>query len=233
MNRPAIKSEVKRELRQESKFGCVMCGSPIIEYHHINPYHKVKQHEKDNLVVLCPECHHRANCGEIPIEVIKSLKENPKNNNSEYVKKNFFLRKYETLKFSTGNHLFENVPIILMVDKVPLVYFNIDDNGFPLLNAKFYDQNNNLKAEIKNNEWIAYNSSEFWDIKYSPGNLKILTEKRKIFIEMNVLGEEVELKSTLFYNGKKVNLDNKPMVAGGATIGKIVIKNSQVGIAVS
>lgn len=36
--RPAIPESIKRQVRQEAKFGCIFCGSPIIEYHHIEEY---------------------------------------------------------------------------------------------------------------------------------------------------------------------------------------------------
>ena len=43
-NRPPIPEGVKRKLRQEAYFGCVKCGCPIIEYHHIEPWSVVKKH---------------------------------------------------------------------------------------------------------------------------------------------------------------------------------------------
>lgn len=230
--RPPISDPIKRELRQESKFGCVICGSPIIEYHHINPYHIVKKHEKSNLVVLCPECHHRANCGEIHEEIVREAKLNPKNNNTEYVKKNFFLRNYNNLKLSTGTHVFENVGTIIEIDKFPLIYFNKDENNKPLLNVKLFDENNILQAEIKDNEWIAYKDSNFWDVIYTPGKLKIIKKSRQVFLEFNVLDEIIELKSILYYNGKMINLNNKPMKIGSLTIGQYLVKNSNIGISI-
>ena len=62
-DRPPIPEGIKRMLRQEAYFGCVKCGCPIIEYHHIEPWSVVKKHEVDNLVVLCPNCHREANVG--------------------------------------------------------------------------------------------------------------------------------------------------------------------------
>lgn len=64
---------------------------PLIEYHHIEPYAKVKCHKKENLVVLCPEHHHRANCGEIYKEKVIDFKNNPINKQLQYVRKDFYL----------------------------------------------------------------------------------------------------------------------------------------------
>ena len=87
--RPSIPESIKRQIRQEAKFGCIFCGSPIVEYHHIEPYCKVKCHEKENLALLCPEHHHRANCGELLKEKVIEAKNNPFNVRVNFVRKEF------------------------------------------------------------------------------------------------------------------------------------------------
>jgi len=47
-----IPVDIKRQLRQEANFGCCKCGVPILEYHHIKPYHDVKTHDANDMMVL-------------------------------------------------------------------------------------------------------------------------------------------------------------------------------------
>jgi hypothetical protein len=39
-DRPPIPLPVKRLVRQQCAFGCVLCGLPLYEYDHIVPYHE-------------------------------------------------------------------------------------------------------------------------------------------------------------------------------------------------
>src|SRR4051812_43597484 len=55
-----IPSEVKRAVRQRCGFGCVICGSAIVEYEHIDPeFVRARNHEATGIALLCPTCHSR------------------------------------------------------------------------------------------------------------------------------------------------------------------------------
>lgn len=232
--RPPIPEDIKRQVRQEAKFGCIFCGSPIIEYHHIEPYHKVKCHEKDNLALLCPEHHHRANCGEIFKEKVLIAKKNPFNSSVNYIRKEFCLNKYENLKFSLGGGIsFMRCPIILQIDEHPIISVRADENGYALFSAKFYDYNNVLLAEVIDNEWVAYLDKEFWDIQYSPGKLKINNGKNKIFLEFKIKDDSFKIRSEIYYNGYKVSfLPSKTIIGGNEFIGNMIM-NGEVGVSIS
>jgi hypothetical protein len=58
-NRPDIPEPMKRQVRQECFFGCVLCGSPVFHYDHIQEYSVVKEHTVGNIALLC-EMHHGA-----------------------------------------------------------------------------------------------------------------------------------------------------------------------------
>lgn len=53
-----IQEGIKRQLQQEANFGCCKCGNPIIEYHHIKMWSKVETHHHEDMMFLCPTCHH-------------------------------------------------------------------------------------------------------------------------------------------------------------------------------
>lgn len=66
-SRTAIPTEIKRRVLVEAGHRCAIptCRYPAYEVAHIEPYSKVKQHEYQNLIALCPNCHTRYDKGEI------------------------------------------------------------------------------------------------------------------------------------------------------------------------
>lgn len=152
-DRPKIPGKIKRELRQEAYFGCVKCGCPIIEYHHIEPWSKVKKHEKNNLVVLCPVCHHEANTGAYDSDKIREYKKNPINKTLRFIQRNFMLRDFNNVVVQFGNVRIINARNILQILKCRIIYFNLDDDGAALLNAVFFDEQMRVIAIINDNEW--------------------------------------------------------------------------------
>lgn len=66
-NRPPIPAELRRRVLLESGHRCAIptCKFPDIDVHHIIPWSKCLEHQFDNLIALCPNCHRRAHNGEI------------------------------------------------------------------------------------------------------------------------------------------------------------------------
>ena len=82
--RSKIPQAIKREVRQRCCFGCVHCGNPIIEYHHIIPWNQVQTHEEDNLTILCSNCHKKVTNGLISCAQVIEWNNNPYNRNKIY-----------------------------------------------------------------------------------------------------------------------------------------------------
>ena len=50
-----IPEPIKRQIRQDSGFGCVICGLGIIQYEHVDPeFHLAKIHDPSKMTLLCP-----------------------------------------------------------------------------------------------------------------------------------------------------------------------------------
>lgn len=59
--RPAIPVDVQRDLMIECGHRCACCGEPVaLERAHIVPWHESRDHNPDNLIVLCATCHTRS-----------------------------------------------------------------------------------------------------------------------------------------------------------------------------
>ncbi|SPU54094.1 HNH endonuclease [Bordetella trematum] len=74
-----IPKEIKREVRRQCGFGCVLCGVPVFHYDHINDFSVVREHTVENLALLCPTHHQNKTSGRLPREKVAKARENPYN----------------------------------------------------------------------------------------------------------------------------------------------------------
>jgi hypothetical protein len=65
--RPAVPNELRRRILVEAGHRCAIhtCQHPDVDIHHIVPWEQCQKHEYDNLIALCPNCHRRADAGDI------------------------------------------------------------------------------------------------------------------------------------------------------------------------
>lgn len=77
MARKSIPNSVKVEVRKRCGFGCVICGDPEYDYHHIIHHASGGADSAENLVILCPTHHSSYHRGTIPQSVIKNFNASP------------------------------------------------------------------------------------------------------------------------------------------------------------
>lgn len=65
--RPAIPTEVRRSVLLEAGHRCAIhtCQHTDVEVHHIEPWAQCKEHNFENLIALCPNCHKLVESGKI------------------------------------------------------------------------------------------------------------------------------------------------------------------------
>lgn len=181
-----IPSNIKRNVRQYCGFGCVVCGLGIIEYEHIDPeFHEAKQHEPENIALLCPQCHAKVTRGFLSKETVKLAMTNPICKSQGFTKEVFdFCSGHPTLQF--GGMTLNNCPIPIEVAGRPL--FKIEkpevNNGPFRLSGIFCDSNGNETLKILENEWIA--STNNWDVEVAGGVITIREAYRKIHLCLKV-----------------------------------------------
>lgn len=77
-NRPKIPAAIQRKILLESGHRCAICGTPFpIERAHIIPWHKSKQHNAQDLICLCANCHELAEHGKWTQKTLRQYKLNP------------------------------------------------------------------------------------------------------------------------------------------------------------
>lgn len=182
---------MKREVRQRCGFGCVLCGDPIYEYHHMTPYAEVECHEADNLTLLCDAHHKQATNGLLTSDQVRRADSDPVN-----IKRGAsqpFGLNLEGSHFSVsigGNRCIAtrrpdrpiNPAIALSVDDCDLVAFGVDIDGNVYLHATIFDAANLPALLIRENELVYSTGS--WDIEFSGQILTLREAARQIMFEV-------------------------------------------------
>ena len=77
-SRPPIPADVRRRVLVEAGHRCAIptCRHIEAEVHHIVPWLKCREHKYDNLIALCPNCHSRADRGDIDRKSLRLYKSN-------------------------------------------------------------------------------------------------------------------------------------------------------------
>lgn len=77
-DRPSIPAELRRRVLVEAGHRCAIptCRYIEVEVHHIVPWEACQKHEYENLIALCPNCHRRADKGDIDRKSLHHYKAN-------------------------------------------------------------------------------------------------------------------------------------------------------------
>ncbi|MGD9851192.1 MAG: HNH endonuclease [Nitrospirales bacterium] len=200
--RPPIPAELKREVRQRCGFGCVICGSPIYDYDHIEEFSLVKEHTFENLTLLCPLCHRKKTKGLITKQMVltavnqvdirgrTSPDEIPSQSYSLEIGRNV-IKNFSGLAFSILN--FGTLEILF--------------KGKPVINAEILNENGDKAIEIKENNYTLCSST--WDIEYVGTTLTFRNGPREIFasITFDVKQKTIKLSGIAeLRNGIKIKI---------------------------
>ncbi|MUV57471.1 HNH endonuclease [Halogeometricum sp. CBA1124] len=229
-------ADVRRELRQEANFGCVICGVPIIQYHHIVPFAEEKHHDPDRMVALCPNHHDHAgpNAEALTPDQLYEYKENP--HNSQKVEYEFFFESGNPYLKLAGNYFQvteDRRMTILEVEGESL--FDIGfRNGILTYDLTLYDEDDNLMAEIKENEWIAY-TDEVWDMEYRKNKFSIWHEPRDIGLKLEYSSDDdlVALQGSFYHSGVRIEAKPSGINAPGLNMTNSRVYGFSVAIALS
>jgi len=76
--RPPIPADLRRRIYVEAGHRCAIptCRYIDIDVHHIIPWAECHAHDYENLIALCPNCHRRADNGEIDRKALRLYKYN-------------------------------------------------------------------------------------------------------------------------------------------------------------
>lgn len=182
-----IPSAVKREIRQRSKFGCVVCRCGIYEYEHIKPeFHEAHEHDPKNMCLLCGQCHNKVTRNILSKETVARLYGELQENQEIKSPGEVFDLNSGNITVKVGACIFKcSEEIIRFGDKL-ILSINPPENlsSLPSLSGLFSDEDGNEIFRIDNNEWTG--PTEYWDVEFAGSELTIRSAPGKIALKLKV-----------------------------------------------
>jgi len=232
-----IPEPIKRLIRQNAGFGCVICGNGIIEYEHVDPeFNEAKIHDPAYMTLLCPNCHAKVTSGMWSKQRVKDAMANPICLTQGYSNELFDIGKnYPKIHFAGS--ILENTPIPLMVNGVPIFEINppAEANGVFRLSASFNDSKGNETLTIKENEWFA--SSENWDVEVVGPQITIRENKGRIAFQLIAIAPDTLRVTRIEMNLKGIKISGNenefsitnPATKFTSTFSNCFAKGSRIG----
>lgn len=202
---------MKREVRKRCGFGCVVCGTPIIEYHHMTPWSEVHIHEPDNLTLLC-DLHHKEATGNRPLLTdaqVRRANNNPFNLRKGTTKPHMLHFEGTECIVTMGNNTFHGADdtdfVAAAIDGYPFLGFRLED-GVYLLQFRYHTADNKLALLIHDNE-LSF-AADLWDVQWTANQLIIREKLREIIldIEFHPPNKVSINRGLLHWNGVKIEI---------------------------
>lgn len=181
-----IPEPVKRDVRQRCGYGCVVCGSAIIEYEHINPeFSRARTHDAAGITLLCPTCHSKKTRNFLSQRRVLEATNDPIAKRAGYA--------FSELEASTSHPYiifagfkFENCRTPIQIRGLPI--FQIEDAEVPggpfRISACFFDANGHPSLFIHQNEWQIFASA--WDVEATGGVIVVRSAPGEIALRLRL-----------------------------------------------
>lgn len=213
-DRPKIPEPIKRVVRQECGFGCAICGFPLYDIDHIVEYAIVKEHQAENLVLLCPT-HHREKAW-MSQKDLKRYKSNPFNKTQASTAPFLMRITGDSIDIYPGNNhynkIFSDSNLItypIVVEDRPLISVRKEADML-LLSLLVNDKDDNRILEVVDNEILF--STGVWDAKIEGSRLQLLNCDFGRIIDFSYLAEDrmfVIWDANFHFRGWQVTVEDR------------------------
>jgi len=197
-------ASVRRQLRREAGFGCVVCGHPFIEYHHIIPWALEKHMRPKDMVAVCPN-HHTA-FSFMPEKAQREAKRNPHNIKTNSVQGQMVVKDKKIDILVGSNRFTDNSPRIV-IDNEFLLTCKVHKHQV-LFTITIKDEEGNLVFRMKDNE-IFFRPDNVWDFQGSHNHVTIRSAPRNITLEIDFRKTPAILRGKFWVNKKSISVDTK------------------------
>lgn len=186
-------AEMRRHLRKEVNYGCPICRSPFLTWHHFDPpWPQCHAHKEEGIIALCPTCHQQAEGGAYTNQYLHELKvthilEPPLGSLPWHIKS-------ALINFG-GNFFFAQSATIFSVRVARQEVFSmqIDESGYLRLNASIWNSKDALVLRLIENDIVSYLENI--------GDLECTAQARKL----SVVSKENDARFSLEF--KRANPD--------------------------
>jgi len=198
-----IPQDVRRQIRQECGFGCVICGLAIAQYEHIDPpFSEAKAHDPQKMALLCGTCHDHVTRGVWSKDKVIYARKSPITFSRGYAKDAFDFR--DPFDLFVGNSRFRDIRCIIRKGDGE-EWFTIEPpetpDGPPRLSAKFFGSRGLPELEIVQNEWRC--STGVWDLQISGRTMEVRSTPDQVMLRLKAKpphGLEIQYLKMFFHD---------------------------------
>lgn len=207
-----VPSDIQREIRKNSYFGCVRCGASFCDIDHVDPEFKdALEHDPKRMTLLCKSCHGKKGSA-YSVEVLKEAMKNPYCKAHKYVSDELVFSG-KPVKIQFGKSLFINPKSLISIDGTSIFSIIPPDDLDPCnrfqISAIFQNINGVDVFRIENNTW--FSSTENWDFETIGKRIILRSGKKLITLLIENIPDDRFIIHTvnMFYKGYDIQADNK------------------------
>lgn len=149
-------AEIRRNLRKEVNFGCPICRSPFLTWHHFDPpWTECHSHNEAGIIALCSNCHRQADGGAYTKQYLHELKSK---NISEPPLGSLPWHVNSALINFGGNFFIAQTSKVFSIRVAGQEVFSLrlDNNGYLKINACIWNSKNALVLRLEENDIISF-----------------------------------------------------------------------------
>lgn len=222
-----IKPDVKRAIRQQDGYGCVICGNMLVDYEHIDPlFCDATEHNPSNMALLCGQHHDQVTRRILPKRIIKEHKADPYCKKFGFASSSYFPHPKD-VKIKCGTSYFENTKKIIEINGKPIIWIEEEDDKV-LFNAIFYDNEGKKVGYLNKNTFIALVDN--CDVYAIASRIEARLRKGVITLQLDIEADGVvELKRlSANYAGTKLNISGKGVIKIDSYGSSITLRDCKV-----
>lgn len=202
--RPPIPEPMKRAVRQRYRFGCAVCGLPVFDYDHIEPFASVRTHTEENLILLCPNHHSAKTRNRLSEARLRHYQQNPFNTERAATSA-YDIDKTETISIELGsNRLFwtpeteDGECHVVWISGQDHFLLHRED-GWITFSMLLTDESGGVLLDIDHGQMRVATHS--WDYEYVGSRLKIREALRSLVVDLELANDHVTLHTACFVSG--------------------------------
>lgn len=231
---------MKRAIRRRTGYGCIFCGKPFWEYHHIFGYREEVGHVEKEITLLCSDHHRKERNKLIPRSMVIEADGNPVNIRQGHTSPDRIWYSDKPSSIALGGIEVQGVrgirTDVLLLDDLPVIQLREEDNNW-LLSLDLKDPWHRSYLKIVDNELSMLVPTEGdTDIDYEGGLLTIRAERGLIIFQAKFASPRLIVShGTFHHNG--IYAVVKPGVfsvanPGGPRYSNFTVAWTSVGVAV-
>lgn len=225
-NRANIPAAVRRQLRQESGFGCCVCGHPFIQYHHIIPYAEEAHFRPEDMMALCPNDHDLCTKGVISQQEQRESKRRPRNIADNLLRGILYVNSND-LRIELAGGLAINTPnLIVYREDIHILGAKRSTDGRVLVSAIIQDRAGEVVAKLIENQWFAL-PDQIWDFECGADVATLRSAPREIAFKVDCRDNLVRLQGNWFLGQTRISFSPTECRVGGMVLQGFTVTNCE------